>query len=100
MPILANFANLPLVPGAVLLLPTAATLWFRWAALRAEEARQRAIWAGFRRFGRFILTAIVSIWWALWDLAGKSLSSVESWRFLVAARCELRYFSAPVFRSR
>jgi Zn-dependent protease with chaperone function len=89
---LANLANLPLVPGAVLLLPTAATLWFRWAALRAEEARQRAIWAGFRRFGRFILTAIVAIWWALWDLSGKSLSSVESWRFWLPPAVSLGIF--------
>lgn len=89
---MANLANLPLVLGAVLLLPTAATLWFRWAALRAEEARQRAIWAGFRRFGRFILTAIVSIWWALWDLAGKSLSSVESWRFWLPPAVSLGIF--------
>ena len=85
-------ANLSLVPSAVLLLPTAATLWFRWAALRAEEARQRAIWAGFRRFGRFILTAIVAIWWVLWDLAGKSLSSVESWRFWLPPAVSLGIF--------
>ena len=78
---MANLANLSTVSGAVLLLPIAATLWFRWAALRADEAKQRVIWASFRSFGRFILTAIVAVWWVLWDLAGKSRSSVESWRF-------------------
>src|SRR5215469_16893438 len=63
MPILANLANLSIVPGAVLLLPTAATLWFRWAALRADEAKQKVIWAGFRKFGRFILAVTVAVWW-------------------------------------
>ena len=85
-------ANLSLVPDAVLLLPIAAALWFRWAALRAEETRQRSIWAGFLRFGRFILTAIVAIWWVLWDLAGKSLSSVESWRFWLPPAVSLGIF--------
>src|SRR5580765_14407 len=81
MPILANLVSLSTALGAVLLLPVATTLSFRSAALRADEAKQRVIWAGFRRFGRFILAAIVAVWWVLWDLACKPLSSVESWRF-------------------
>jgi len=89
---LANLANLSIVPRAVLLLPVAVALWFRWAALRAEEAKQRVIWAGFRRFGRFILTAIVAVWWVLWDLAGKPLSSVESWRFWLPPAATLGLF--------
>src|SRR6266567_1273255 len=55
MPILTNLANLLIVPGAVLLLPIAVTLCFRWVALRADEAKQKLIWAGYRSFGRFIL---------------------------------------------
>lgn len=89
---MANLANLSIVPRAVLLLPVAVALWFRWAALRAEEAKQRVIWAGFRRFGRFILTAIVAVWWVLWDLAGKPLSSVESWRFWLPPAATLGLF--------
>lgn len=89
---MANLANLSTVRGAVLLLPTAATLWFRWTALRADEAKQRPVWAGFRRFGRFILTAIVAVWWVLWDFAGKSPSSVESWRFWLAPAASLGIF--------
>jgi Zn-dependent protease with chaperone function len=89
---LANLANLSVISGAVLLLPTAATLWFRWAALRADEAKQRVIWAGFRRFGRFMLTAIVASWWVLWDLAGWPLSSVESWRFWLPPAVSLGIF--------
>lgn len=65
-PFLANLANLLTITGAaVLLLPTVATLWFRWAALRADKAKQRVIWAGFRSFWRFILAAIVAVWWVL-----------------------------------
>ena len=89
---MANLVNLSTVRGAVLLLPTAATLWFRWAALRADEAKQRVIWAGFRRFGRFILTAIVAIWWMLWGVTGKPLSSVESWRFWLPPAASLGLF--------
>ena len=92
MPILANLANLWTVAGATLLFPTAATLWFRWAALRADEAKQKVIWAGFRRFGRFILTAVVAVWWVLWDLSGKSLSSIESWRFWLPPAVSLGLF--------
>ena len=92
MPTLANLANLSTVLGALLFLPTAATLWFRWAALRADEAKQRVIWAGFRRFGRFILTATIAVWWVLWDLAGESLSSVESWRFWLPPAVSLGLF--------
>src|SRR5215470_11842984 len=92
MPILANFANLSTVVGAVLLLPTAATLWLRWAALRADEVKQRGIWASFRRFGRFILTAVVAVWWVLCDLAGKPQSSIESWRFWLAPALSLGLF--------
>jgi hypothetical protein len=77
---------------AVLLLPIAVTLWFRWAALRAEEDKQKVIWGGFRRLGRFILTAIVAVWWVLWDLAGKPLSSVESWRFWLPPAVSLGLF--------
>jgi Zn-dependent protease with chaperone function len=72
---LAILANVSTVSSALLLLPIAATLCFRWAALRADNAKQRVIWAGFRSFGRFVLTAIVSVWWVLWG------ASVESWRF-------------------
>jgi len=61
-----------MVPVAALLLPIAMTLWFRWAALRADEAKQRLIWFGYRQFGRFILAATVAVWWVIWDLAGKS----------------------------
>jgi Zn-dependent protease with chaperone function len=86
-------ANLWAVAGAVLLLPTAATLWFRWAAFHADEAKQRAIWAGFRRFGRFILTVTVAVWWVLWDLAGTSLSSVQSWHFWLPPAVSLGLFS-------
>lgn len=89
---MANLANLLTIPGAVLLLPAAATLWFRWAALRADEAKQRVIWAGFRSFGRFILVAIVAAWWVLWDLVGKSLSSIESWRFWLPPAVSLGLF--------
>jgi Zn-dependent protease with chaperone function len=89
---LANLVNLSTTGGAVLLLPTAATLWFRWAALRADETKQRVIWADFRRFGRFILTAIVAFWWVLWNLAGKPLSSVESWRFWLPPAASLGLF--------
>lgn len=99
MPILANFASLSTVLGAVLLLPTAATLWFRWAALRADEAKQRVIWAGFRKFGRFILTDGGGLVGALgfgWQV---SIFSREL-AFLAAARCELRSLFALVFRSR
>lgn len=70
-----GFANV------LLLLPIAATLWFRWVAHRAGEARARIIWAGFRKFGRFILTTVVAIWWVLWDLGANHPSSVESWHF-------------------
>jgi len=89
---LANLANLSVVTGAVLLLPTAATLWFLWAALCADEAKQRVIWAGFRKFGRFILIAIVASWWVLWDLAGKPQSSVESWHFWLPPAVSLGVF--------
>jgi Zn-dependent protease with chaperone function len=96
MSVLMNFVNLLIVPGAVLLLPIAVTLWFRWASLRADEPEQRLIWAGYRKFGRFILVATVAVWWVIWDLAGRStlvsifvrtwprapeISSVASWRF-------------------
>ena len=68
MPILANLVNrLLLLPAAVLLLPIAVTLWIRWTVLRADEAKQRLIWAGYRSFGRFILAVTVAAWWVIWD---------------------------------
>jgi hypothetical protein len=57
-----SLANQLLLPGAVLLLPIAVTLWFRWAALRADEAEQRLMWSGYRQFGRFILATTVAFW--------------------------------------
>ena len=81
MSISAYLANLSTVSIAVLLLPTAASICFRWATLRADKAKERLIWASFRSFGRFVLTAIVWVWWVLWDLPGNSLAPVESWRF-------------------
>lgn len=89
---MGNSANLLTVAGSVLLLPIAAALWFRWAAVRADEARQRVIWAGFRAFGRLIQAAIVAIWWVLWVLAGKSPSSEESWHFWLAPSVSLGIF--------
>ncbi len=72
MPTLLTLANLLIVPGAVLLLPIAVTLWFLWVALRADEAKQKLVWAGYRSFGRFILVVTVAAWWAIWDFAGRS----------------------------
>jgi Zn-dependent protease with chaperone function len=100
-------ANQLLAPGAVLLLPIGLTLWFRWAALRADEAEQRLVWSGYRQFGRFILAATVALWGVIWDLAGKSslvsisvrtwpgaleISSAESWRFWLPPTVSLGIF--------
>ncbi len=108
MPILADLVNrLLLLPAAVLLLPTAVTLWFRWTVLRADEAKQRLIWAGYRSFGRFVLAVTVAAWWVIWDLAGRSdfvsvvlrtwpraseISSAESWRFWLPPTASLAIF--------
>src|SRR5205814_3643255 len=96
MSISANLPNLWAVPGGILLLPIAMALWFRWVTLRADKARQRVIWAGYRSFARFILIATVALWWVTWDLAGSSsfvsifvrtwpraleMSSAANWRF-------------------
>ena len=108
-----SLANQLLFPGAVLLLPIAVTLWFRWAVLRADEAEQRLIWSGYRQFGRFILAAAVAFWWVIWDLAGKSslvsisvrtwpgaleISSTESWRFWLPPTVSLGIFLFLCFR--
>jgi Zn-dependent protease with chaperone function len=110
---LANLANLLIAPGAVLLLPIAVTLWFRWAALRADEAKQRLIWADYRRFGRFILATTVAVWWVMWDLAGKSslvsvfvrtwpgrseISSAASWRLWLPPTVSLGIFLLICFQ--
>ena len=107
MPTLLTLANLLIVPGAVLLLPVAVTLWFRWVALRADEAKQKLIWAGYRSFGRFFLAATVAAWWIIWDFAGKSsfvsvvlrtwprsleISSAASWRFWLPPAASLGIF--------
>ena len=89
---MVNFTNLSIFSYTVLLLPTAATLWFRWVSLRADETKRRPIWSAFRRFGRFILTATVAVWWVLWDLAARSPSSVQSWRFWLAPAVSLGIF--------
>jgi hypothetical protein len=50
-------------PCAVLLPPIGATLWFRWAALRVDQAKQTAVRASYRKYTRVILSVIVAIWW-------------------------------------
>ncbi len=107
MPTLLTLANLLIVPGAVLLLPIAVTLWFLWVALRADEAKQKLVWAGYRSFGRFILVVTVAAWWAIWDFAGRSsfvsivlrtwprsleISSAASWRFWLPPAASLGIF--------
>jgi Zn-dependent protease with chaperone function len=101
------FANRLLLPAAVLLLPIAVTLWFRWTALQADEAKQKLVWAGYRSFGRFILAVTVAAWWVIWDLAGRSsfvsviirtwpraleISSAASWRFWLPPTASLAIF--------
>jgi Zn-dependent protease with chaperone function len=83
------------------------TLWFGWTALRADEPEQRLIWAGYRKFSRFIIVATVAVWWVVWDLAGRSsvvsiflrtwpaapeISSGESWRFWLPPALSLDFF--------
>ena len=107
MPILANSVNQLFIPAAVLLLPIGVTLWFRWTVLRADEAKQRLIWSGYRSFGRFILAVTVAAWWITWDLAGMSsfvsvvvrtwpraieISSAASWRFWLPPAASLGIF--------
>lgn len=107
MRILTNVVSPLMVAVAALLLPIAMTLWFRWAALRADEAKQRLIWADYRSFGRFILAATVTVWWVIWDLAGRSsvvsifvrtwprtseIFSAESWRFWLPPTVSLGVF--------
>jgi len=107
MPTLLTLANLSIVPGAVLFLPIAVTLWFRWVALRADEAKQKLVWAGYRSFGRFILAVTVAAWWGIWDFAGRSsfvsivlrtwprsleISSAASWRFWLPPAASLGIF--------
>jgi Zn-dependent protease with chaperone function len=107
MPTLLTLANLLIVPGAVLLLPIAVTLCFRWVALRADKAKQKFIWAGYRSFGRFILAVTVAAWWIIWDFAGTfrfvsivlrtwprslEISSAASWRFWLPPAASLGIF--------
>jgi len=107
MPTLLTLANLLIVPGAVLLLPIAVTLCFRWVAARADEAKQKLIWAGYRSFGRFILAVTVADWWIIWDFAGRfrsvsivlrtwprslEISSAASWRFWLPPAASLGIF--------
>ena len=65
-----NLVNLLLLPGAVLLLPIGVTLWFRWTALHADEAKRKLVWAGYRSFGRFILAITVTAWWVIYVPCG------------------------------
>jgi Zn-dependent protease with chaperone function len=64
--------NVWLPIGAVLLLPTVLTLWFRHAALRARESERGAIWGGYRAFSNFVLAIMVTGWWVMWDLRSRS----------------------------
>jgi Zn-dependent protease with chaperone function len=60
-----------LAPCAILLLPIALTLLFWLHALRAHDANRRTVWADYRGFSRFILTATVAGWWVEWDFRGR-----------------------------
>ena len=61
-----------LIPCAILVLPIALAVFFRWSALRAPDTERRTIWLHYRGFGRFILAATVVGWWVEWDFLGRS----------------------------
>lgn len=107
MSIFTNLLRPLIIPSAVLLLPIVVTLWFGWVALRADELSQKLIWASYRKFGRFILTATLAVWWVVWEFAGRSslvsifvrtwpgapeISSAESWRFWLPPTVSLGMF--------
>ncbi len=113
MPTSANLAIRLLLPATVLLLPIAITLWLRWIVFRADESKQKIVWAGYRSFGRLTLAVTVAAWWIVWDLAGRSsfvsvvlrtwprafeISSAESWRFWLPPTASLGIFLILCYR--
>lgn len=59
-------------PYALLLLPLAATVAFRQAAMQHTNKERAAIWLRYRRLNRFVMLVTVAGWSAIWELAGGS----------------------------
>jgi Zn-dependent protease with chaperone function len=69
-------------PVLLLLLPLALSGWYRHKAFQKSEEGRTAIWFAYRSLGRFILLTTLALWWALWDLHGgwlRTLNLLPSW---------------------
>ncbi|MGA8367271.1 MAG: M48 family metallopeptidase [Candidatus Acidiferrales bacterium] len=81
---------------AAVLLLFAPALVYRHTALERTDTDGAAVWLGYRRLSRFILTAMVAGWSAIWDLSRHSHSTHAAWlRSLAPPGAGVLFFWLP-----